>query len=699
MATSRLQVSGMDCGECATKVRSALLTVEGVIDAQVDVMSGEATVEHADGAAIGDAARHAIRRAGYGVRGAEGADHDHDDADRWTLLATAMSVGLWLVGAAVRWQGAETVARALFAASILAGGHIVLRPAIASLRSLTLDMHVLMSIAVVGALGLGDWAEAGAVVALFAVAERLEAFSMDRARNAIRQLMDIGSPEVTLLRDGVPVRARVEEAEVGQIALVKPGERVPLDGEVVAGYAMIDEAPITGESLPVAKSVGDRVFAGTINGTTSFELRITASSGDTVLAQIAELMRQAQASRSVTERMVDRFARYYTPLIVALAALMVAVPVLLLGGEFGRWFYRSLVVLVIGCPCALVIATPVTVVAGLARAARLGIIIKGGVHLENLGRLQAVVFDKTGTLTLGSPEVTDIVPLDGNVSADELLHIAASVESRSEHMLARGIVAGAEARGLAPSAAKGFEAFPGVGAFAEVDGTRYYVGGPRLLEWLSIDTDDRVEAARGMGRSLVYVTSDDRLLGVIALSDAVRSDAPSAIEEIRALGVRSAWMLTGDSEAVAQSVASKVGIPSWRAGLLPAEKADALRELRNLGDAVAMVGDGINDAPALATATVGVAMGGTGTDVALEASDVTLMGGTLAQLPTAIRLGRSTRRLIAQNVAIALASKGVVFALAGAGIATLWLAVLADVGVSVVVILNGLRMLRAGGSR
>ena len=609
--------------------------------------------------------------------------------------------GVAAIGAEIlAWTVASETAPAVIALalfSIATGGLPTLRKGWIALRTFTLNINFLMSIAVIGAIAIGEWPEAAVVIFLFALAERIETLSLERARNAIRGLMAM-TPETASVRlaSGEWRELAATEVQVGQTVRVRPGERIPLDGVVTAGASAVNQAPITGESIPVEKSPGDPVFAGTVNERGAFEFRVTAIKGDTTLAHIIRAVQEAQGQRAPTQRFIDRFARIYTPAVVVVAVLIAAVPPLVFGAPFQDWFYKALVMLVIACPCALVISTPVTIVSGLAAAARHGILVKGGVHLENGRLIRAVALDKTGTLTHGRPVVTDVIAL-ADRPADELLQLAASVDAHSEHPVAEAIVAawhGSARRPLLDVTA--FEALAGRGAKATVDGGLYHLGNHRLVEELGLCTpcvEAELERLEREGKTAVVLVSEREPLCVLGVADTVRGHSAEAIRELHALGVVSV-MLTGDNPTTARAIADAVGIDDARGSLLPEDKLAAIDDLLARHGTVGMVGDGINDAPALARASIGFAMGAAGTDTAIETADVALMDDDLRKLPRFIALSRRTAQVLRQNITLALGIKAVFFALALAGQATLWMAVFADMGASLIVVANGLRLLR-----
>jgi Cd2+/Zn2+-exporting ATPase len=706
MRQTEFYIAKMDCPTEEQMIRGRLKGMAGVERLDFDLMARTLTVVHElpDDAPI----QKALASIGMEPKLLEAAGNseepsEHEAApDRRAWAVIGVSGALAIAAEVVAWRtGRESsaVVIALAVASMLLGGRDTFRKGWYALRSLTLNINFLMSVAVLGAVAIGQWPEAAMVTFLFAVAEMIEGYSLDRARNAIRSLMELTPPQATVwdAAAGEWREADAAEVEVGQRVRVRPGERVPLDGTVVEGHSAVNQAPITGESLPVEKGAGDPVFAGTVNESGALVFEVTANRGNTTLDRIVRSVQEAQASRAPTQRFVDDFARYYTPAVVVFAVLVAAVPPLLFGAPFMTWLYRALVLLVIACPCALVISTPVTVVSGLAAAARLGILVKGGAYLEEGRRLRAVALDKTGTLTHGRPAVTDVVALGGWPEA-EVLRVAASLDALSEHPVATAIVAAApKATELLP--VTGFQALAGRGVTGVVGGQRYFLGNRRLAGEGGAMTPRVAEVLEGLerqGRTAVVLATDGATpqpLGVIAVADTVRETSTTAVRELHDLGVRTV-MLTGDNPTTARAIAEQVGVDDVRANLLPQDKLAAVEALRREHGTVGMVGDGINDAPALAKASVGFAMGAAGTDTALEAADVALMQDDLRKLPLFVRLARETARILAQNIFIGVAIKVVFFGLALTGKATLWMAVFADMGGSLLVVFNGLRLLR-----
>jgi len=688
------RVDDMDCAACARTVEKAVAALDGVRAAEVSF--GTATLR-VDGDVTRDAVEAAVRRAGY--RASPAGRRTAPQAPFWrrSPRAISTSAAVLLLAAAVvaTLAGApRAVEEPLYLASMAAGGWPIVLAAATALRRRSLDMNVLMALAAIGAVGIGDYAEGAWVLVLFAVGTTLESFALDRSRRSVELLMELAPAEARILEGGSERTVPADEVPVGSLIVVRPGERLPLDGVIVDGASSVDEAALTGESVPVDKAAGDEVFAGTLNAHGRLVIRSTSDAAGTTLARVAALVAEAQGSRAPAERFVDRFARIYTPLVFVAALLLAAVPIAF-GGDPGTWIYRALALLIVACPCALVISVPVSVVSAIGGAARRGVLIKGGQALEDLGRIRAVALDKTGTLTEGRPELASIVALDGG-DQRELLALMAAVEGGSEHPLGVAITRAARDRGLPVPVATDFVALPGLGARATVDGRRLWAGGPRLAGEEGARPPAQLAALEERGETAVLLGEGDRGLAVFGLADRVRDGSVDAVRDLRAdAGVREVVMLTGDGEAVARTLAGRVGIGEWRSGLMPQEKLAAVRDLEARHGAVAMVGDGVNDAPALAGATVGVAMGAAGSDVALESADVALMSDDVRRLPGALRDARRALGVMRQNVAVSLATKAVFVVLAPLGYVSLVLAVAVDMGVSLLVTLNAVRLLRS----
>ena len=578
--------------------------------------------------------------------------------------------------------------------SILLGGLPTLKKGWIALRTFTLNINFLMTVAIVGGAVIGAWPEIALVTFLFALAELIEKKALDRARDAVKGLMAMAPDEANVKQpDGSWKATRAGEVVVGAVVQVKPGERLALDGVVVAGESSVNQAPVTGESVPVNKNVGDKVFAGTINESGVLEFKTTVGKDQTTLAKIIKTVQEAQASRAPTQRFVDNFARVYTPIVCIAAVLVAVVPWLAFGQPFYPWLYKALVLLVIACPCALVISTPVTVVSGLTAAARRGILIKGGVHLENGRKLKVVALDKTGTITEGKPRVTDVQPI-GGASKDDVLRIAASLDALSQHPVALAVVAAWSGE---RASVENFKSLTGRGVEGRIGGAAYFVGNHRLAEERKVCSPE-VEAVLSQfevqGKTTVVVASESKVLGIIAVADTPRESSVEAIKTLNDLGIKT-LMLSGDNQTTASAIATLVGIDEARGGMLPEDKlAEIERLTKEHGDAIGMVGDGVNDAPALAKSTIGFAMGAAGTDTALETSDVALMQDDLRGVPEFVLLSRRTGTILIQNITLAIGIKVVFFALTVAGLGTMWMAVIADVGASLLVVGNGLRLVR-----
>jgi Cd2+/Zn2+-exporting ATPase len=756
-----LSVPEMDCPSCASKVEGSVSGVDGVADIDTVPTAGKVRVDYDDPAdpAVVVAA---VENAGYEVAsgGPEGVDDD-DPGSVWRsprAVKTGFAGVFLLLALAVKWAVPGTnatlfaalgqvwmVADAFFLGAVVAGGEVIVRNGYYSARNLSLDIDFLMAAAVLGATGLtlfvsGEnlFVEAASLAVLFNLAELLERYSVTRARQSLEELFSLAPETAVVRRDGELDEVPVDAVSVGEVVVVEPGEKVPLDGTVTEGESAVNEAPITGESVPVDKRPGDEVFAGTINQQGYLETRVEAESSDSTLARIIDLVESAQENRTESEQFVDRFAGYYTPVVTAAAVLTAAVPPLLWGAYWVEWVVRGIALLVIACPCAFVISTPVSVVSGVTSAARNGVLIKGGDHLETTGEVDAVAFDKTGTLTTGELAVTDVVPLGDN-DAEDVLACARGVERRSEHPIGDAIVDRADEQSVAEREVTDFEAITGKGVRADLAGTTHYAGKPAFFEDLGFDLDhvhfatdggrgdvshrrrhtesdgrqvvgqlrsqcdrqgclDLVEETipelQAEGKTVTLVGTEDALEGVIAVADSVREDAKTAVSRLREAGVEPV-MLTGDNAGTARAIADSVGIDRFEAELLPDEKVDAVERLREEYDTVGMVGDGINDAPALAAADVGIAMGAAGTDTAIETADIALMADDLSKLPYLVDLSRTANGVIRQNIWASLAVKGILAVGIPLGYVSLVLAVLAgDVGMTTAVTGNAMRLAR-----
>jgi len=738
----RFTVPGMDCSSCAGTVDSALSGIDGVSSVDPAAATGRVAVVYDPERVAESTLIDAIEAAGYEVT-SSGRNGVAESRRIWTstrALKTWASglflfAGLALVvagidAAVVTVLGVEhTLSDLAFLLGTIVGGEIILRNGVVSARQFSLDIDFLMSVAILGAvtasLGFGEglYFEAATLAVLFNVAELLEEYSMDRARDSLRELMDLSPDEARVRRDGTELVVPAETVEVGEIVLVQPGEKIPVDGTVLEGESAVDQSPVTGESVPVDKTAGDEVYAGTVNEVGYLEIETTAGADEHTLARIIDLVEDAQSAKTDREQFVDRFSDYYTPVVVSLAVLAVLVPPLFLGGAWNSWFVRGLTLLVLACPCAFVISTPVSVVSGITSAAKNGVLIKGGNHLEAMGEVDAVALDKTGTLTKGELTVTDVVPLNGN-SEDDVLRCARGLEKRSEHPIGDAIVAHAEQAAVTDHDVTEFESITGKGVSATLGGISHYAGKPALFRELGFDlshvhatTDGGVVTARTQqlcernncldllsetipdlqraGKTVVLVGTEDKLEGVIAVSDEIRPGAAEMVERLHDLGVQEVVMLTGDNERTAHAIAREVGVDDFRAELLPEEKVAAIRDLEAEHGSVAMVGDGINDAPALATATVGVAMGAAGTDTALETADIALMGDDISKLPYLRDLAGQANGVIRQNIWASLSVKALLVVLVPFGLVPIWVAVLiGDAGMTVGVTGNAMRLSR-----
>jgi Cd2+/Zn2+-exporting ATPase len=683
-------VDGLDCSTEAALIEQRIGGLAGVCSLRASPLSGQAVVTHTLGP--GELER-AFREAGFRVQEARRVAPAPVPAVA-TLAAMALTAAGFFAG-----FSSPRLAVALYLPAIVVGGWPIARKGWRRARQGALDMNALMAVAVVGAMAIGEWGEGATTVVLFSLAQLMEARSLERARRAIGSLMAQAPDTARVITAAGEEERPVAEVGAGDRIAVRPGERFPLDGLVVSGQSAVDLSPLTGESRPVPRGAGDEVFAGGINGGGALAVRVTRASGETTLDRIVRRVEQAQSSRAVSQGFVDAFARVYTPAVMALAALAAVLPPLLGLGGFTEWSYRALVLLVIACPCALVISTPVSIVSALTAASRAGVLVKGGAHLEALAGVRAVVFDKTGTLTRGVPVVTDV--LAGTASAADVLALAAALERHSAHPIAGAVLERAREAGLTVSAAEDVQEIAGRGLTGRVGGAEVALGSHRLFHELGL-CDHRLDAdmarLEAEGKTVVLVGRMDAggsgLAGALAVADDLRPEAAEAVAELRAAGLAVA-MLTGDNVRTAEAVAARVGIEAPQSELLPDDKVARVEELQARRGPVAMVGDGFNDAPALAAAAVGVAIGGRASDVALETADVALMSGDLRRIPMAVRLGRAARRAVRVNIGVSLAVKAAVLVLALLGYGSLWAAVAADMGASLLVIGNGMRLLRA----
>jgi Zn2+/Cd2+-exporting ATPase len=583
-----------------------------------------------------------------------------------------------------------------YAAAIIIGGYTLFLKGFKNLARLNFDMSTLMTIAIIGAAIIGEWGEGAMVVILFAISEALERFSMEKARQSIESLMDIAPKEALIKRDNDEMRIHVDDIQIGDIMIVKPGEKLAMDGVVMKGTSSLNQSAITGESVPAMKTAGDEVFAGTLNEEGLLEVKVTKHAEDTTIAKIIHLVEEAQAEKAPSQQFVDKFARYYTPAIIVLAFLIAVVPPLF-GGDWSEWIYQGLAALVVGCPCALVVSTPVAVVTAIGNAARHGVLIKGGIHLEETGALKSIAFDKTGTLTKGVPAVTDIVTINGDER--QLIQIAAAIEKGSQHPLASAIMKKAEEMGADFTGlnTEEFTSITGKGVKAAVNGVLYYAGSPNLFEELHSGMENTIQKQIAdlqiQGKTVMILGTASEILLLIAVADEIREHSKTVISKLNDMGIKTV-MLTGDNQRTALEIGKQAGVSEIKADLLPQDKLAVIKELRAGHQSVAMVGDGINDAPALAAASVGVAMGGAGTDTALETADIALMSDDLSKLPYTIKLSQKALRIIKQNITFSLGIKALALLLVVPGWLTLWIAIFADMGATLLVTLNSLRLLK-----
>ena len=698
-AESTFRIEGMDCREEVALIERRFKNLAGIEGFHADLMGQRLHVKY-DAAklntsviagAVADAGMRAWLEHEEPV-----ATGDRAARTRQVLLAASAA---WYAGALIfAWAGSSSLAiNACYAASMACSLPLTARKAWLALKQASLDIHLLMLLAAAGAIIIGEWAEGAAVVFLFAVAQMLEAYTIERARRAVGALIELAPTDVLRREHGHERRVPVDSVSPGDVVVVKPGEKVALDGVIVEGVSALNQAPVTGESLPVDRGPGDEVYAGSINGYGALDIRVTRLRRDTRLARIIHLVEQAQAQRAPSQTFIERFSRGYTPLVIGLAVWLCVMGPTFIGGEPRTWFYRALVLLVVSCPCALVISTPVSIVAALAGAAKKGVLIKGGAHLERTAVVRCVAFDKTGTLTRGVPEVVDVLALDG-VPRDTILALAASVEQRSEHPIAAAIVEYARGKGLAFRPAANVTAIAGRGAEGQVDGSAVLLGNHRLFEERELchpSVHERIETCSARGWTPVLVARNGEPVGLIAVADQPRPTSRDIVATLKAHGIEKVVMLTGDSTGTAKAIAAELGLDDFRAELMPEDKVAAIADLRSQYGTVAMVGDGINDAPALAAADVGIVMGAAGSDAALETADVALMADELVKVPYALRLSRAALTNIKVNLTIALGLKAAFLVAAMTGYATLWMAVLADTGASVIVVANAVRLLRA----
>lgn len=697
-----IPIEGMDCSDCVGVIEHAMRRMDGVLTVSASYAAQTIHVEY-DTTKVGRSALEArLRALGYAV--------PREGASAWLvdnreILAVVASGILLSATPVLRFLGVslpEWTALAFAGTAMVLAGFDIARHAVHALVRGRFDTDVLMVSAAIGAAAIGNVDEGALLLFLFALGHVLEERALDRARNAIRALGDLQPRTAVVVRDGREEEVGVEQLRLGDIVVFPPGVRISVDGLVVKGASAVDQAPVTGESVPIDRAAGDTVFAGSVNGEGALEVRVTRLANDSTLARVTTMVREAQTQKSPTQRSVERFERVFVPAVLAVTAMLIVV-LPFLGMSFRDAFLRAMTLLVASSPCALALGTPAALLTGIARAAQAGVLIKGGAHLESLGRIQAIAFDKTGTLTRGRPELRDVAVLGTSDKEDEVLALAAALESRSAHPLAQAVVQGAASRSLHLPEVGEVEAVTGRGLRARYRDAAVLVGNERFLTeaGIKVDPGARKEARRLLiqGRTIMFVATGGRLVGVLGLADAIRPDAPQAVADLGLLGVKTTVMLTGDNADAGRAIASEVGISEVRAELMPDQKLAAIGDLVRQHGVVAMVGDGVNDAPALATATVGIAMGGAGTDVALETADVALMSDDLTKLPFAVGLGRATRRVVLQNLAVSILTIGTLAAAAMFGVVGIGLTVLFHEGSTLAVVANALRLLAYGDKR
>ncbi|MCI5069065.1 heavy metal translocating P-type ATPase [Acidovorax sp.] len=695
------RIAAMDCAAEESEIRRALELVAGVRGLGFQLGARTLTIDAPED--VIPRAVEAIRKAGFDPQplaaAVPGGDPHGHEPEPEGLGRMGLALGLAIAAEAVAFFSPDTlvfkgIGMAIAAAAIWLAGFSTYRKGFSALLKGRLNINALMTVAVTGAFLIGQWPEAAMVMALYAIAELIEARAVDRARNAIKSLLDL-TPDTADVRqdDGTWLSVGAAEVPLNAVVRVKPGERIPLDGTVASGNSAVNQAPVTGESIPVDKAQGDPVFAGTINETGMLEVKVTAEASNTTLARIIHSVEQAQGSRAPTQQFVDRFAAIYTPAVFAMALLVAVLAPLFMGLTWIEALYKALVLLVIACPCALVIATPVTVVSGLASAARRGILIKGGVYLEDAHKLKAIALDKTGTITEGKPKLVAQQVLSTSLPEGQILGWAADLAGQSDHPVSKAI---AQGLGAGRGNVSDFKALAGRGVEAQLEGQRLILGNHRLIEERGLCTpaiEVQLKAQEAQGRTVTLLASTSEVLAIFAVADTIKDSSREAIAQMHALGVASV-MLTGDNKSTAETIASQAGIDEAQGNLLPEDKLAAIEKMQAQYGPTAMTGDGINDAPALARANIGIAMGAAGTDTAMEAADIVIMNDDLRRIPEVIRLSKRTRSILFQNIALALGIKAVFLVLAVLGNASMWMAVFADMGASLLVVGNGLRLLR-----
>ena len=699
MTEKTYRIEGLSYTNCAGKFEKNVKQLPGVTSATVNFGASKISVE-------GQTTIEELEEAGAFENLIIRDDQENDEQVRSKEsfikrnIALIISLGFILVAVISQLSLGEDhlLTKALYILAIIIGGFDLFKEGFSDLIKLDFSMESLMTIAIIGAAFIGEWAEGSIVVILFAISEALERFSMDKARQSIRSLMDIAPKEALIRRNNVEQLVSVDKIDIDDIMIIKPGQKIAMDGLVINGHSSVNQAAITGESVPVEKQLDDEVFAGTLNEEGVLEVKVTKKVTDTTIAKIIHLVEEAQGERAPAQAFVDKFAKYYTPFIIIMALLIVVVPPLFFGGDWNKWLYQGLSILVVGCPCSLVISTPVSIVSAIGNAAKNGVLVKGGVYLEEIGHLRAIAFDKTGTLTKGKPVVTDFIATSSETDIN-YLSIISSLESLSQHPLASAILNEADKTNVDYKSIQieDFQSITGKGLTGIHQNIRYYIGSPKLFSASVIEeTAVKVQYRQfqEQGKTAMYFGTDEQILGVIAVADEVRDSSAAVISELHKLSIEHTIMLTGDNTKTAESIGKQLGVTEIKGDLMPQEKLDSIKALRTTYNKVAMVGDGINDAPALAASTVGIAMGGAGTDTALETADVALMGDDLQKLPFIVRLSRQTLKVIKQNITFSLGIKLLALLLVIPGWLTLWIAIVADMGATLLVTLNGLRLMK-----
>jgi Cd2+/Zn2+-exporting ATPase len=685
-------IEGMDCAACANTIVNHLKTVPAVKDVRVNFSTGKAQIEHDNEA---DDIIKEVSKAGYTAtlvtRSRQSVDSRHHKGKNGAIVFSGILIALGFIGS--HTGIASYMTTVLYAIAMIVSGYKPAKSAYYGIKSRSLDMNVLMTVAALGAAVIGEWLEGATVVWLFALGVALQTRSIEQTRNSIRGLMDLAPSEAWVKENDQLIKKAAEDISIGSTIVVKPGDRIPLDGEIINGESSINQAPITGESIPVDKVIGDAVYAGTINESGSLEIKVTKLVEDTTISKIIHLVEEAQEKKAPTQAFVDKFATIYTPIVFILALFIMVVPPLF-DGAWSEWFYKGLELLVVACPCALVISTPVAIVSAIGNAAKNGVLIKGGTFLEKAGAINAIAFDKTGTLTEGKPAVSEVVSLAGEES--QLLAITKTLEDYSNHPIARAIVDYTTEKKVRSLQGSNFKILTGKGVQATIQETVYYAGNPKLFSDLGTPLShcwSHIEKLQNEGKTIIIVGTAKSILGILGVADIIRSTTVSALDSLKQNGMQQIVMLTGDNEGTAKMIASQSGVDRYFADLLPEDKVKAIQQLQHEGYQTAMVGDGINDAPALATADLGIAMGGAGTDTAMETADIVLMADNLEKLPHTMKLSRKALAVIKQNIWFSIIVKVIALAFIFPGWLTLWIAVLSDTGAALLVILNSLRLL------